>query len=806
MPNNTDVPRQEPSFGTSRRPEPRRGLTAGEPINPRAGTPAGPAAHPSRLGDAVTGPQTREDPVFGSQKTRSAPQGQGDREQKRTQPLENRREPRQPSDLARVGGSLTRLVRHLWQVRSTPVASTRPASSKAAPVRSRTGGGQGGGSGKGGRTPGTGRGWGRRLIRWGLTLMVWGIIAVTLIVAWFAADLPRIDLAAAMTRRPSVTFEAADGSIIATYGENYGDVLDVKDLPPYLPGAVMAIEDRKFYYHFGIDPIGLARAMIVNARAGRTVQGGSTITQQTAKNLFLSPDRTAKRKIQEVLLAFWLEWTFTKDQIFSLYLNRVYLGAGTYGVDAAAQRYFGVSARDVTPYQAAVLAGLLKAPSTYNPEANPQASFNRAKVVLTAMAETGVISREQAQQASVMPPPRPATPGGRTGRYFADWVGDRLDDLLGQINTDLIVRTTLNPALQAAAEKTLRDTLAAKGATMAASQGAVVVMRPDGAVLAMVGGVDYAASQYNRATQAQRQPGSSFKPVVYLTAVEKGYRPDDMVLDAPITLKNWSPENFDRKYLGEIPLRTAVARSINTVAVRVSEEVGRNAVIATARQMGLTVSSDAQPSLALGTEETTLLSLTNAYAVLANNGRYTPAWGISDVMTRSGEVLYLHENDVVRTVASPDAVGALNEMLSGVLTEGTGKGAAFGRPAAGKSGTTQNYRDAWFMGYTPDIVTGVWIGNDNNSPMKRVTGGSLPATVWKGVMQAAHTGIPVRDLPRDTRTGIGGFFDRLFSGGSPPAPTQDGGSPSWPPVSETPSGPFDTSKEADRIMNMSGDK
>lgn len=646
-------------------------------------------------------------------------------------------------------------------------------------------------------------GWGRRLIRWGLTAGVWGLIAVTVMVAWFAADLPRIDLAAAMTRRPSITFQAADGSTIATYGENYGEIIDVRDLPPYLPGAIMAIEDRRFYSHFGVDPIGLARALFVNLTSGRASQGGSTLTQQTAKNLFLSPDRTLKRKVQEVLLSVWLEWTFTKDQIFNLYINRVYLGAGAYGFEAAAQRYYGVPASKVTPYQAAVLAGLLKAPSRYNPEVNPVASHNRARVVLNAMAEAGVLTPEQAKQAAASPPRRTPPPGGKTGRYFADWVGDRLDDLLGSVNTDLIVRTTLDPRLQDAAEKALRETLAAKGPAMQATQGAIVVMRPDGAVLAMVGGRDYGESQYNRATQAQRQPGSAFKPVVYLTAMEKGYSPDDMVLDAPISFGSWSPDNFDHKFSGEIPLRTAVAKSVNTVAVRVSEDVGRSNVIATANRLGLSVPASAQPSLALGTEETSLLALTNAYATFANTGRYVPAWGIRDVVTRSGEVLYLHENELTRAVASADDIGALNDLLSGVIDGGTGRSAAIGRPAAGKTGTTQNYRDAWFMGYTPDIVTGVWIGNDDNTPMKRVTGGSLPAMVWKSVMQEAHRGIPVHALPKDTRTRIDRFFDGLFGGGGGPGGGGDAG-PSFAPAA--PSRPFNSSDEADRIMNMSNGK
>lgn len=585
-----------------------------------------------------------------------------------------------------------------------------------------------------------------RLTRWALTAAIWMVIAGLAVLGWFAYDLPAVDAVEAATRRPSVLVEAADGSRIASFGEMYGAVVQVQDLPPYLPGAVLAVEDRRFYDHMGIDVLGLARAMWVNLRAGRVVQGGSTITQQAAKNLFLSHERTLKRKVQELLLALWLEAKFTKSQILTLYLNRVYLGAGTYGVEAAAQRYFGRSAREVTPYQAAVLAGLLKAPSRYNPAAAPQAARERAAVVLAAMVKAGVLTPAQARAAK-------AGDGGavaarsRPGRHFADWVMERADEYVGAVNGDIIVRTTLDPGLQAAAEAALRQVLAAEGGKAKAREGAIVVLDGAGAVRAMVGGRDYADSQFNRATQALRQPGSAFKPFVYLAAVEAGMRPDDTVTDAPVTVDGWSPENFDRRTRGPVTLAEAVADSLNTVAVRVGEQVGRRTVLATARRLGLDVPATAPPSVVLGTEETALLPLVGAYVPFANGGFGVIPHGIEEIRARDGGVLYRRQGAGPGQVVDGESLYHLNRLLAGVIDHGTGKAAAIGRPAAGKTGTSADFRDAWFIGYTADYVAGVWIGNDDNSPMARVTGGGLPARVWAQVMTTAHQGLPARPLP-----------------------------------------------------------
>lgn len=613
------------------------------------------------------------------------------------------------------------------------------------------------------------------------------------IVGYFALSLPDLDAAALATRRPSIVVLAEDDSVIARYGDAYGDPLPVEDLSPWIPAAVIAIEDRKFYSHFGVDPLGLVRAALVNLRAGHAVQGGSTITQQAVKNLFLSSERTLKRKVQEVLLALWLEHTFSKDQILSLYLNRVYLGAGTYGMDAAAHRYFGVSARDVTPFQAAVLAGLLKAPSRYNPVNDPQAAADRAAVVLRAMEETGALTAAQAQDAQAERHRLAATkPAPRVGRYFSDWIQDQIDDLIGSVIEDVEVHTTLNPKIQQVAEQSLSKTLTSSGEKVHASQGAVVVLSPDGAVRAMVGGADYGSSQYNRAVQAQRQPGSSFKPFVYLAGVENGLRPDDMVEDAPITIGKWSPENFDHKYRGMVTLREAVAASLNTVAVRVSERAGRDHVIEVAHRLGITAELQDSPSLALGTQETALLPLVSAYAPFANGGQGVTPYGIRDVVTRDGVTIYQHPSSERGQVIRPQDVAIMNDLLSGVVDYGTARNAAFGRPAAGKTGTSADYRDAWFVGYTADYITGVWVGNDDNSPMKRVTGGSLPATVWKNVMVAAHQGVAVHSLPSapsesDPFTSLIRSVLGLGRDSSPtPAPAPDSRSRTTPPPSELP--------------------
>lgn len=621
----------------------------------------------------------------------------------------------------------------------SPPRPPKPPREPREPRKPRTARPKGGGGGKGK--------WGRRLLIWGLTLVIWAGIGLAGLVAYYAIDLPDIDRMTAQTRRPSVVFHSVEGETFAAYGDLYGEPLELSEMSPFIAQAVLATEDRRFYGHWGVDPIGLARALFVNLRAGHTVQGGSTITQQLAKNLFLTPDRTMKRKVQEVLMAFWLEKRFSKEQILGLYLNRVYLGSGTFGVDAAAKRYFDVSARKVDVYQAAVLAGLLKAPSRYSPLNDPEASRRRTADVLDNMVKAGYIDAKTAETVQVTGAAQLVKRPIPAGRYFADWVMSNLDQFGEVAGKDIIVHTTLDIGLQRKVEADLKSMMAGAGAKAHASQGAVVVMSPDGAVRALTGGKDYDDSQFNRATQGLRQPGSSFKPFVYLTAMEKGHTPDDVFEDAPIRLGNWSPGNYTGKYLGPISLRQALAESVNTVAVRLVEEVGPAAVIATARRLGITSELRKDATLALGTSEVSPLELTTAYAALANGGYGVAAYGVSHITDPQGHVLYQRQGGGFGQVISPAALARMHDMMTAVITQGSGKAARLDRPAAGKTGTTQDYRDAWFMGFTGDYVAGVWMGNDDyRIEMKKVTGGGLPAQLWKQVMTAAHRGLPAHPL------------------------------------------------------------
>jgi len=591
-----------------------------------------------------------------------------------------------------------------------------------------------------------GSGWFWTLFKWTATVGVWGAIAAAGIAAWYATDLPDIDDALQATRRPTVTLLAADGSLLATRGDLYGLPLRVSDLPKVLSQAVLATEDRRFYSHFGLDVIGIARAAYRNVRAGRIVQGGSTITQQVAKNLFLTPERSLKRKVQEVLLSLWLEHKFSKDQILTIYLNRVYLGAGTYGVDAAARRYFGVPAKRMTTYEAALVAGLLKAPSRYNPRANPGLAKKRTAQVLKNMIAAGYLSAKQAKAASDHRQRRRAA-AGPPGRYFTDWVLDQVADYLSPGDRDITVTTTLNPALQAAAERRLKAALDGPGKKAGASQGALVALAGDGAVRALVGGRNYGASSFNRATQARRQPGSAFKPFVFLAGLESGMRPGDTVEDAPIRIGDWSPRNFKRQFLGPVSMAEALARSLNTAAVRVGQRAEISRVAQVAARLGIPGNILPTPSLALGTHDVSLIDLTAAYAAFANGG--TAAWpfGIRNITDGGGKTLYRRSGSGPGRVIEARHVAAMNQMMSGVIAEGTGRAAHLDRPAAGKTGTSQNHRDAWFVGYTADLVAGVWVCNDNGAPMKRVTGGGLPAVIWQRFMTDAHRGRAKRPLP-----------------------------------------------------------
>src|SRR4051794_31951878 len=587
-----------------------------------------------------------------------------------------------------------------------------------------------------------------RLVYGAIVLGIWGVIAVSGIIAYHAAQLPPIDQLAVPKRPPNIAILAADGTLLPNRGETGGRTVAIKELPPYLPKAFVAIEDRRFYEHFGIDVVGVGRALMRNLTRRGGAPGGSTLTQQLAKNLFLTQERTASRKIQEAILALWLERKFTKDQILELYLNRVYFGAGAYGVEAAAQRYFAKPAKDVTVSEAAVLAGLVQAPSRLAPNRNPQAAQARAELVLAAMGEQGIVSPAQLKAALASPAKTARPQGAGSANYAADWVMDVLDDFVGTIENDIVVVTTIEPTLQAAAERAVVDELNAKGARYNVGQGALVAMRPDGAVRALIGGRKYAQSQFNRATAARRQPGSAFKPFVHLAALERGLTPDTVREDAPIQVKGWNPENYSRDYRGPITLREALALSLNTVAVRLGLEVGPKAVVQTAQRLGVTSPLQANPSIALGTSEVTPLELVGAYAAFANGGQGVVPYVIAQVKGANGKALYRRGEGGLGRVIDPNAVAMMNAMMHETFVIGTARaGAIPGWDTAGKTGTSQDLRDAWFVGYTATLVTGVWLGNDDGESTKKVTGGNLPVEVWSRFMKTALAGQKPVPLP-----------------------------------------------------------
>jgi penicillin-binding protein 1A len=606
---------------------------------------------------------------------------------------------------------------------------------------------RGWGGGLGGR--GRSRGWLlRRALYWALVLGLWAVIAAVGVVMWVGAHLPPIQSLEVPKRPPSVEIVGRDGRVIATRGEMGGAAVPLKELPPYLPQAFIAIEDRRFYSHHGIDAFGIARALVANLVHRGVSQGGSTLTQQLAKNLFLTQERTYLRKLQEVALALWLERKLIKAQILDLYLNRVYFGVGAYGVEAAAQRYFGKSARQVTLAEAALLAGLVRSPSRLAPTRNPDGAERRARIVLAAMVNAGFISSHMAQNAAGRSPRIATQMTGGSGNYVADWVMDDLDDLVGHVEQDLVVSTAIDPALQAAAERALVEQLDEKGQRFGVGQGAVVAMSPNGAVRALVGGRNYADSQYDRAVAAKRQPGSAFKPFVYLTALEHGLTPDTIREDRPIELNGWRPENYGHHYLGPVTLTRALAMSLNTVSVRLTLEVGAHAVVRTAHRLGIASRLDANPSIALGTSEVSLLELVSAYAPFANGGMAVVPHVIERVRTLRGQTLYVAEAQMLGRVVDARAVAMMNTMMHETLTTGTARRAEAppGWFAGGKTGTSQDFRDAWFIGYTTHLVTGVWLGNDDNAPTRKMTGGGLPAEIWSRFMRTAHQGLPVPTL------------------------------------------------------------
>ncbi|MBL4618186.1 MAG: PBP1A family penicillin-binding protein [Robiginitomaculum sp.] len=575
----------------------------------------------------------------------------------------------------------------------------------------------------------------KKIAYWGFVTSIWVGLICAFVLATYASDLPDTSGLWNVERQPSITFVDRHGKTIAVQGAAYAPPVVLENMPDDLVDAVLSVEDRRFYRHFGVDVFGLVRAFIANAKAGRIVQGGSTLTQQLAKNLFLSSERTYKRKTQEVMLALWLEHRFTKDEILSLYLNRVYFGRGAWGVEAASLSYFGKPAAELELGEAALIAGLLKAPNRYSPTSDLNRAERRATIVLDVMVRNGkisVIDRELAFATPILVKPSKATP---SASYFVDWLAPQVRRQVGEVKTDLLVKTTLDLAAQRAAERALAKYLTEEQAQKNAGQGALVALTADGAVLAMAGGKSYAASQFNRATQAKRQPGSAFKPFVFLAALENGLSPWTIRDDKPITIGDWTPRNYKQEFKGEMSLKTALATSVNSIAVQLTEEVGRTRVANTARRLGMDMPITTTRSMSLGSNETTLLDITSAYAPFANGGYRAKAHGIVEISIRQGPVLWQRKAVPPAKVMDDNISSRMNYLLQNVVKEGTGRRAKIsGYDVGGKTGTTNDFKDAWFIGYSQNDTAGVWVGDDKNRPMDDVTGGGLPAKIWQSFM------------------------------------------------------------------------
>lgn len=567
-------------------------------------------------------------------------------------------------------------------------------------------------------------------------LKIFAALVITLLtyIAYCLLTLPDMSEAINRTRQPSTTIIADNGNEVQTFGTVYSEVIRSEELPQYVVDAIVYTEDRRFYQHFGFDIISFTRAMAANIFAGRYAQGGSTITQQVAKNLFLTSEKSVRRKVQELLLAFWLEYKFSKEQILTLYLNRVYLGSGAYGIEAASQKYFQKTSRDLNIKEAAVIAGMLKAPSRYNPIASKERAMERARVVLKIMQEHGLISEADRSRILKMPLGKEKSAKVAGAAYFADWVYNEVNAYIGERDEDIYVSTTLDQTLQEKASAVLRDMIAAN-ADRNVTQGAIVIMDFDGAVKAMVGGANYNKSQFNRAVLALRQPGSAFKPFVYLTALQQGWKPEDKIMDVPVSIKGWRPQNDDKKYYGEVTLKYALAKSLNLATINLAQQLSGREIIRTAQQMGINTPMQNSPSLALGAFEVTVLDMATAYTAIANGGYAVWPHAIEEIYSRDGFQLYQREKDEKTRILDAGAVEELTEMLEKVIKSGTGHRADIGRFAAGKTGTSQDNRDAWFVGFTDNLAAAVWLGNDDNSPMKGVYGSGLPAQIWKKVLQ-----------------------------------------------------------------------
>jgi len=621
----------------------------------------------------------------------------------------------------------------------------------------------------------------RIIVRWSVVAFIWGSLLILAITAWYGKDLPRIARNIDNTSKRVITILANDGQTkLGHFGDYHGESIRMEDLPDYVPNAFIAIEDRRFYTHMGIDPIGLVRAMLTNIKAGSIVQGGSTITQQLAKNLFLEPERTYRRKIQEALLALWIEMKYSKEEIISAYMNRVYFGSGTYGIDAAAQIYFNKHARNLGLREAALLAGLVQAPSRLSPSHNKEGAIERMKLVLNEMADSGFITHgmiahiDDVKIVDGQPQGMVFREQFKAARHFTDWIRRQVETMTTDIHSDLIVTTTLDTDLQSNLSHIVTrilDREYPKNGNKKRPEAASVLLDNQGAIRAMIGGYDYNESQFNRATDALRQPGSSFKPFVYLAAIEQGWRPDSLISNEPITTGRYRPSNYDGSYSKEVTLSEALTYSYNVTSVRLLQETGVRHLIDLTRRLGINAPVDEELSVALGTTSMTLLELTGAYGTIARQGRLMTPYGITKITTQDGMTIYQHQSSPTPIVVSHHHTASLTRILEQVIDYGTGKRAQTGFPVAGKTGTTQDHRDALFIGFSSAYTLGVWMGRDDNTPLNRVFGGTIPAMIWQESMQTAHKNTATHPLihdnfEEDSPASFKSFLRSLFSSGN----------------------------------------
>ena len=581
-------------------------------------------------------------------------------------------------------------------------------------------------------------------LKWGGAAALLGLISLVVAVAVAMASLPNYQQ---LSRRTDlgqmVRVRAADGTLLVSLGPSFGRWLKYEEIPPTMRAAMIAVEDKRFRGHIGVDPVGIARSFKVRIESGRWRQGGSTITQQLARNIFLTNSRTFGRKVKEAVLALAIERKFSKDEILELYLNRVYFGGGAYGIDAASRTFFGHGAERLSLGESAIIAGLVKAPSNYSPTADVQAARGRAGVVINSMVENGFLPASSAvgidaAEIKVQPPTKQ-----NSVRYFTDWALPQLDTLIDETSEPIDVFTTLDTQMQSAADK------AVNGYTPAGAQGAMVALDRDGAVKAMVGGRNYVDSIYNRATQAERQPGSAFKLFVYLSALESGMKPDDTIVDEPITIDGWTPRNSTRTHLGPVSLREAFARSINTVSAKIGDALGFGTIADMAHRFGISGKISTFPSMVLGTSDVRLIDMTRAFAAVQNRGVGTAPYAIRKVVTADGRLLYQHQAEEQRVLVAPWVAAGMTDLLQTAVLSGTGRAAQIGRPVAGKTGTTSSNKDGWFIGFSSGITTGVWMGRDDARPVAGLQGGAAPARAFAAFMTVAVAKRPAEQF--DTR-------------------------------------------------------